>query len=53
MIKEPKLSAVKSAVGICAIDMQTGLTACERILETDNEVIEHIIRRSAQEVRNG
>lgn len=43
-IKDCKLRAVREAVELCEMNMEVGLTACERILQQDRVVLDAIFK---------
>lgn len=49
-IKDCKLRAVREAVELCEMNMQVGLTACERILQQDRVVLDAIFKMNGRVV---
>lgn len=49
-IKDCKLRAVREAVEFCEVNMEMGLTACERILQQDRVVLDAIFKMNGRVV---
>lgn len=45
-IEECTIRRLKEAAGLCAENMDFGLTVCEKAIEDDGKVINEILRRS-------